>query len=76
MFSTDSRIFIFLFSVMLFNSTENEETIQNVVEEQLDFMHQLQRYFLIKSGGDHEKTAMSLGTANEIIYYFQKELND
>ena len=76
MFSADSRIFIFLFSVLLFNSTENEETIQNVVEEQLNFMHLLQRYFLIKSDGDYPKTAISLGTANEIISYFQNELND
>ena len=61
---------------MLFNSTKDEETAQNVVEEQLNFMHLLQRYLLIKSDGDHATTAISLGTANEIISYFQNQLKE
>ena len=57
---------MFLFSAILFHSTEDEFTPQ-VSELELEMMQKLERYLLHYYKGDIENTAIALGSNLEII---------
>ena len=68
--SKNRNIFLFYFPIILFDTTEAPHLASTAIEEhKLKFMQNLQNYFLFQSAGDHAKSSMMLGMANEMIYY-------
>ena len=64
------NILMFFFPIILFDTTEAPHLASTAIEEhKLKFMQNLQNYFLFQSAGDHAKSSMMLGMANEMIYY-------
>ena len=62
------KIFMFLFSVILFHTT-GETTVDDTQIEvhQLHFMELLRQHIIFQAMGDHQLAAIQLGIVNECI---------
>ena len=66
------NIFIFVFPIILFDTTGKADVVSKSAEMyKLKFMQQLEKYLLFQSGGNNGLAATRLGVANEMIHHFQ-----
>ena len=73
-FTKDRRILMFLFPIILFNSTGEESMIvKNASGHELNYMHLLDRYLLFHFKGNHALAAKMLGITIEILDFIQNQ---
>ena len=71
LFSGESKIFMFLFSSLLFNSTGDDVISNKLSNQELNVMQKLERYLSHHFKGDITRSAFELGNTIETIQFLQ-----